>query len=160
MHRCEWMQVALHPLPFLPTFARNRPYIHRVSAALVLLYDGHCRFCTQSAKTLARRVGRSRVTPVNFQDEGVLASYAGVTYDACMKRMHVIDPQGKVFAGAAAVARVLRTLPVVGLFMYLYYLPGLRQLAELAYAFVAKNRYRFFGKTQECEPGGTCHLHR
>lgn len=126
---------------------------------LVMLYDGSCRFCTQSAKTLARRVGAAKVETVNFQDDGVLASYPGVTYDACMKKMHVIDPEGRVYAGAGAVARLVRTIPVLGLFSYVYFIPGIRQLAEIVYAFVAKNRYKLFGKTEACEPGGTCHLH-
>jgi predicted DCC family thiol-disulfide oxidoreductase YuxK len=126
---------------------------------LVVLYDGNCRFCTRSAKGLARRFGPSKVSAVSFQDDGVLDGYPGVSYDACMKKMHVIDPEGRVYAGAAAVARVVRTVPVLGLFAYLYHIPGVRQLAELAYSFVAKNRYKLFGKTDKCDPGGTCHLH-
>ena len=126
---------------------------------LIVLFDGNCRFCTKSAKTLARRFGPAKVAAVNFQDAGVLDAYPGVTYDACMEKMHVIDPEGRVYAGAAAFARVLRTVPVLGVLAYLYYLPGLRQLAEIAYTFVAKNRYKLFGKTEPCDPGGTCHLH-
>jgi len=126
---------------------------------MVMLYDGSCRFCTQSAKTLARRFGPAKVQTVNFQDDGVLASYPGVTYDACMKKMHVIDPEGRVYAGAAAVARLFRTVPIVGVLAYLYYVPGVRQLSEVVYAFIAKNRYKLFGKNVKCEPGGTCHLH-
>jgi predicted DCC family thiol-disulfide oxidoreductase YuxK len=126
---------------------------------LVILFDGNCRFCTQSAKTLARRVGPARAVATNFQEDGVLASYPGVTYEACMQRMHVIDPEGRVYAGAGAVARLFRTIPIVGILAYLYYVPGVRQLSEIAYAFIAKNRYKLFGKTQACEPGGTCHLH-
>jgi predicted DCC family thiol-disulfide oxidoreductase YuxK len=125
---------------------------------LIILYDGHCRFCTQSAKKLARRVGPSVVRSVNFQDDGVLAGFPGVPYDACMKRIHVIQPDGKVYAGAGAIARLFRTFPLIGVLAYLYYVPIVKQLADLGYWFVAKYRYRLFGR-QECEPGGTCHLH-
>jgi predicted DCC family thiol-disulfide oxidoreductase YuxK len=127
---------------------------------LVILFDGHCRFCTQSAKKLARFFGPARVSTVNFQDEGVLAGYPGVTYDAAMKRMHVVEPSGRVYAGAAAFARLFRALRFIGWLGYFYYVPGIKQLAELSYDFIAKNRYRFFGKTEACEPGGTCHLHQ
>jgi predicted DCC family thiol-disulfide oxidoreductase YuxK len=125
---------------------------------LVMLYDGHCRFCTQSAKKLARMVGPKVVKPTDFQDEGVLASYPGVSYDACMKKLHVITPDGRVYAGAAAVARLFRTFRLIGWMTYIYYVPGIRQLAELGYSLVAKYRYKLFGKTQQCD-GGTCHLH-
>jgi predicted DCC family thiol-disulfide oxidoreductase YuxK len=126
---------------------------------LVVLYDGHCRFCTQSAKAIARRFGTDHVRTVNFQDDGVLASYPGVSYDACMKKMHVIDPAGRVYGGAGAVARITRLTPFIGWMAYLYYVPILRQLADAMYWFIAKYRYKLFGKKVECEPGGTCHLH-
>jgi predicted DCC family thiol-disulfide oxidoreductase YuxK len=125
---------------------------------LVALYDGHCRFCTRSAKQLARLVGASRLETRSFQDDGVLAAFPGVSYDDCMKRLHVVAPGGRVYAGAAAVARAFRTLPVVGLFAYLYYVPGVRQISELVYRWIAGRRYRLFGKTEPCEDG-TCKLH-
>jgi len=124
-----------------------------------MLFDGHCRFCTQSAKKNARRFGSERVKTVNFQDDGVLAKYPGVTYEAAMAKMHVVEPSGRVFAGAGALARLVRTWSIVGFIGWLYYIPGIRQLSEVVYAFIAKNRYRWFGKTEKCEPGGTCHLH-
>lgn len=123
-----------------------------------MLYDGHCRFCTQAAKKFARRLGPARVKTVNFQDDGVLASFPGLTHEACMKKMQVITPDGKVYAGAGAVARLLRSFRFVGWVTYLYYVPLLKQLVDLLYALIAKYRYKLFGKAA-CEPGGTCHLH-
>ena len=125
-----------------------------------MLFDGHCRFCTQSAKKIARRFGPERVKPVNFQDEGVLATYPSITYEAAMAKMHVVEPEGgRVFAGAGALARLVRTITFIGVVGWLYYIPGIKQLSEVLYAFIAKNRYRWFGKTEKCDPGGTCHLH-
>jgi predicted DCC family thiol-disulfide oxidoreductase YuxK len=124
----------------------------------IVLYDGQCRFCTAQAKRLVRIVGKSRVEPVSFQDEGVLARFPGVPHEACMQRMHIVRPDGRVFAGAESVARAMTLVPIVGWMAFLYYVPGIRQLAELAYRYVAKNRYRLFGRTEACD-GGTCHLH-
>ena len=76
-----------------------------------------------------------------------------------MQRLHVVRPDGRVFAGAEAVARSMTLLPVVGWLAFLYYVPGVRQLAEAAYRIVAKNRYRIAGRTGECD-GGTCSLHQ
>jgi predicted DCC family thiol-disulfide oxidoreductase YuxK len=125
---------------------------------LIMLFDGHCRFCTGSAKKLARMVGPALVKTINFQDEGVLESYPGVSYDACMKKLHVISPDGRVYSGAGAVARLFRTFRFIGWMTYVYYVPGIRQLVDLNYWLVAKYRYKLFGKTQQCD-GGTCHLH-
>ena len=125
---------------------------------MTVLYDGECRFCTRSAHTIQRRFGRARVALKNFQEEGALEPYPLVTHDAAMKKMHVVLADGRVFAGAAAFARILASIPVVGWLAYVYYVPGIKQLADLAYALVAKYRYKLFGKTQACD-GGTCHLH-
>lgn len=122
-----------------------------------------CRFCTRSAKSLTRFFGPTRVRAENFQEEGVLARYPAVTYDAAMTAMHVVSPDGRIYAGAAAIARLVRALPVIGVISYVYYLPVIKQLTDIAYRLIAKNRYRLFGrgvgKPEDCEPGGTCHLH-
>ena len=138
-------------------YARNRTRAPG-GTQLVMLFDGHCRFCTQSANKLARAVGPERVKTVSFQEDGVLASFPGIAYADCMKKLYVVSPEGYVYSGAGAIARLLRTLRFVGWLTYIYYVPVLRQLADLAYAFVAKYRYKLFGKTQQCD-GGTCHLH-
>jgi len=139
--------------------ARLRPYDPRVSGApMTVLFDGSCRFCTRSAHRIQRRLGRGRVALANFQEPGVLERHPGVTRDAAMQRMHVVTGDGRIFAGAEAFARLLAEIPVVGWIAFLYDVPGLRQLAELAYRFIARNRYRLFGRTETCD-GGTCHLH-
>jgi predicted DCC family thiol-disulfide oxidoreductase YuxK len=120
---------------------------------IIVLYDGLCRFCTGSAKKLARLAGKRRIETVSFQDEGVLERFPDIGYDALMKRMHVVMPDGRVFAGAEAVTRVIAALPIVGALAFGYYVPGIRQLANVAYDAVARNRYRIAGKS------GACHLH-
>jgi len=126
-------------------------------ARLTALYDGDCRFCTRSARDLQRRFGKDRLAVRNFHEPGVLDE-TGVARDAAMKRLHVVTDAGRVYAGAEAIARIVASVPLVGWLAYVYYVPGLRQLAELVYGVIAKNRYRLFGKTEACD-GGTCHLH-
>jgi predicted DCC family thiol-disulfide oxidoreductase YuxK len=126
---------------------------------MTVLYDGDCRFCTRSAHGIQHRFGRDRVALANFQAPGVLEAHPGVTHAAAMKKMHVVLPDGRVVAGAEAVARLAAAhVRFVGWLAWLYYVPGLRQLADLAYALIARFRYRLFGRTEPCE-GGTCHLH-
>ncbi len=135
-------------------------YLGRVAGApdMTLLYDGDCRFCTRSAHTIQRRFGRARVSLRNFQEPGGLEAYPSITHEAAMKKMHLVRGDGRIFAGAEAFARIAATVPVLGWLAWLYYVPGIRQLADLGYALIAKYRYRLFGRTQPCD-GGTCHLH-
>jgi predicted DCC family thiol-disulfide oxidoreductase YuxK len=125
---------------------------------ITLLYDGDCRFCTRSARQIERRFGKANVSLRNFQEPGALDPYPTVTHDAAMEIMHIVTAAGRVFAGAEAWARIVATVPVVGWLAWLYYVPGLRQLADVTYAAIARHRYRLFGRTEACE-SGTCHLH-
>jgi len=135
---------------------------------LTVLYDGACPFCTASAEGLARRLGPARVRVRDFQQPGALDRYPSILRDAAMQRMHVVLPDGRVFAGAEAAARIARTVRLLGWLGALYYVPGLRQLSDVAYRLVARNRYRLFGRRSRAEEGangrsavcdGTCHLH-
>ncbi len=125
---------------------------------MTVLYDGSCRFCTRSAHLVQRRFGRERVALRNFQEAGALEPYPSVTHEAAMKKMHVVMPDGRVFAGAEAFARILAASSRLGRLALLYYVPGVRQLADLGYWLVARYRYRLMSRSEPCEDG-TCHLH-
>jgi predicted DCC family thiol-disulfide oxidoreductase YuxK len=111
-------------------------------------------------------MGAERVTVRDFQEPGVLAAHPSITRDAAMRKMHVVLPDGRVFAGAEGAARIALRLRFVGWLAIAYYLPGVRQLANLVYTLVARHRYRLFGRRSAgagaaagtCD-GGTCHLH-
>ncbi|MCA9965677.1 MAG: DUF393 domain-containing protein [Anaerolineales bacterium] len=57
---------------------------------------------------------------------------------------------GRLFGGAEAVNRLLRHLWWLRPFTYLYYLPGIKQLQNWGYRWVADNRYRLPGSTPAC----------
>ncbi len=122
----------------------------------VVLYDGHCRFCTAQARNLERLTGKGRIELRSFQYEGVLAQFPGVTHESCMKAMQLITPGGRVHSGFAAAVHAVAT-NWWGVVAYLYYLPGVRLLCDAIYELIARNRYRLMGK-QNCDDG-TCQLH-
>jgi predicted DCC family thiol-disulfide oxidoreductase YuxK len=138
----------------------RRPTLPRVTtpAPLTVLFDGGCRLCTRSAQMIQRVFGRDRVALRDFQQSGALDPYPTVTAEAATKKMHVVMPDGRVFAGAEAFARILANVRILGWSAWLYYVPGVRQFADVVYALVAKYRYRLFGRNDSCE-GGTCGVH-
>lgn len=126
-----------------------------------VLYDGDCRFCSAQMRKLLALARPGAVEAINFQEPGVLARFPGLTHEACMMAMHLVTPDGRVYRGFEAAVRAVATRPVVGRLAYAYYLPGLKQLLNAAYRWVAARRYRIMGKTVaagECA-GGTCALH-
>jgi protein-S-isoprenylcysteine O-methyltransferase Ste14/predicted DCC family thiol-disulfide oxidoreductase YuxK len=127
----------------------------------VVLYDGRCRFCTKQSRNLVRLARPGALEARDFQAPGVLDRFPGLSHEACMRAMHLVCPDGRVFAGFEAAVRAVATRPVVGRVAYLYYVPGLRLALDVLYGLVARYRYLLLGKAVAagaCE-GGTCSLH-
>jgi len=125
----------------------------------VALYDGHCRICTSQSHALERRA-RGAIVIVDFQREGALAAFPGLTHEACMKALHLVDARGRVHVGAAGVVQALRAgRPILGRLALVYYAPILRQLADLAYKLIARYRYKLFGKKKMVCTDDACAVH-
>ena len=119
----------------------------------VLVYDGHCNFCRGQAARLQRFSG-GRLRLESFHDPGVLARYPSLTRAACETAMQLVFPDGRIYSGAAAAAEALHLNPAFRWLRQIYYLPGVRPLADAVYRWVAKNRYRFGGA---CTDGSCAH---
>ena len=126
----------------------------------VVLYDGHCKFCTAQSRRLLRWARSDALELADFQDPRVLTRFPGISHEACMNAMHLVTPDGRVFRGAEAIVQALATRRLFAWIAPVYYLPGLRQLFNTLYAFLAANRYRFWGKTipSDCD-NGVCRIH-
>ncbi len=122
---------------------------------LVLLFDGHCRFCIHEAERLQRWTG-NRIQLVSFRDPGVFERYPGLTAEACEQAMQLVLPDGHIVAGAEAAARALGLRPSLAPLAAFYFVPGIRQIVDAVYRLVARNRFRLGGKV--CADG-TCQLH-
>jgi predicted DCC family thiol-disulfide oxidoreductase YuxK len=117
----------------------------RVSGLLV--FDGDCRFCTSSARLAARMVKSAEIVPWQRADLAAL----GVRRDEAIKAVQWVDGNGRVSAGAEAVARMLLTGTLLTrLLGALLMLPGIRLIADVVYRVVAKNRGRLPGGTPAC----------
>ncbi len=121
----------------------------------VILYDGHCRLCRGGAKQLERLLSAKGTELRSFRDDGVLAAFPGVSPERCEKAMQLVTGDGRVYEGAEAIVRALGRRPW-GRLLFLYYVPGLRQVADLLYGVIARYRFRIAGRA--C-PDGACAVH-
>lgn len=119
-----------------------------------LLYDGHCRFCSKAARTL-NGLAAGKLELRSFRDEEVLTRFPQVKPERCEKAMQLILRDGRVFEGAEGAVQALQGR-WFGKLALVYYLPGVRQLANALYAVIARYRFRIAGR--QCVDG-TCHLH-
>jgi predicted DCC family thiol-disulfide oxidoreductase YuxK len=110
-----------------------------------LLFDGDCGFCT-SAATLAMRIAPAvRVVPYQRAD---LAAFA-LTEAQCQEALQFVGARRG--SGAVAVGELLRASstpwPVAGRVLLA---PGIRQVAGVAYRWVANHRSLLPGGTAAC----------
>lgn len=126
----------------------------------VVLYDGHCRFCSAQMKNLVRLARPGAIEPASFQEPGALDPYPGITYAACMEAMQLVTSDGRIYSAFEAAVRAVATRPL-GKIAYAYYLPGLRILFDTAYAILAANRYRLTARaiaTADCTDACAVHF--
>jgi predicted DCC family thiol-disulfide oxidoreductase YuxK len=81
---------------------------------------------------------------------------AGLTADDCLRQAWLLLPDGRVYGGAEAINGALAFVWWGRPALFLYRLPGLRQLEDAAYRWVVRNRYRFPGVTPGCEAEFDC----
>ena len=60
----------------------------------------------------------------------------------CLTAMQLVLPDGRVLAGADAMPELLRLIPRWRWMAALFALPGMRPLARVVYAWIARNRMR------------------
>ena len=116
----------------------------------ILLFDGQCAFCTRSSLRLQRWAG-NRLRRVPSQAKGALELHPRLSSEGTQARINLVTADGKLYGGAEAIARVVVLNPF-GCFAWLYHVPGVRQLANAGYRFIARNRYRWWGRINP----GTC----
>jgi predicted DCC family thiol-disulfide oxidoreductase YuxK len=116
----------------------------------VLLYDGDCAFCRAWVARIDRWDRHQRIELLPAGSRSQSPDLPHLSDDAVNARMHLVLPDGRVFAGGRAVPELLRLLPGGRLPRLAFVVPGVPWLAGALYDWVARRRHRF-----GCD-GGAC----
>ena len=123
----------------------------------ILIYDGECRFCIASQKLLQRFVGwRLKTAPM--QSANALGLHPDLTSERAQSRLHLVVDE-KLFGGMEAVAQTLALRPI-GKIALLYYIPPIHRVLDVVYDWIARHRYRIFGRVVGGCEDGACSLNR
>ena len=115
-----------------------------------VFYDGDCPLCMREIAFLKRRDKRWRVRFTDIAAETFDPSRLGLPWSDFMDRIHGRLPDGTWVEGVEVFRRVYAAVGL-GWLLAPTRLPGLRQLADLAYRVFARNRLRWTGR---CGPDG------
>ncbi|MBU9767214.1 DUF393 domain-containing protein [Mycobacterium sp. TNTM28] len=115
----------------------------------VLYFDGNCGMCTRSVDALVRRQRTGELQIAPFQRPGT-AERLGVTAEQLAEAAWWADSSGEVYRGAEAINAALAAGMGSRIPLAVYRIPGIRQLQDATYRWVAGHRYRFPGTTPHC----------
>jgi predicted DCC family thiol-disulfide oxidoreductase YuxK len=124
--------------------------------ALTVLFDGHCGLCRASAERVRRFDPHHRIELLDLHDPSAARRFPGIDREEAMKATQAVDPQGRVFRGSDAWARIGLALPGWKAVAWILLVPGVRWLAGKVYAVVARNRYRW---NRAACADGSCAVH-
>lgn len=106
--------------------------------------------CTRSRDFLLRlnRTGNAHTEPL--QQPGTVERL-GISPDDLMTQIWWLDSSGAVYGGAEAANAAASAALGTRLPLLIYRIPGLRNVQDAVYRWVADHRYRFRGTTPYCE---------
>lgn len=102
-----------------------------------LIYDGGCGFCRKWVTRAKKLDRRNAVRLLPLQDPAA-PTVSGQVRGRLEQAVHLVRPDGAVFAGAAAVREFCRYVPGGVLVRGALAIPGVQSLADRLYAWVAR----------------------
>lgn len=133
--------------------------------AIVVVYDGKCRFCTKQVTRLHRWDGGQRLAFISLHDPWVAQRCPDLTHEQLLEQMYVIDQRGRQYGGAAAFRFLTRKLPRLWILAPVLHFPFSLPLWQWCYMQVARRRYQLdkeqraqAGQEDACD-GDACEIH-
>lgn len=119
---------------------------------LTILYDGTCGLCARSKAVLEKWPTSAAMTFLALQSPEARSRVPGMPDEEYLGAIHVLEGD-RVHSGVEGWFRIVKVGPI-----WLAVLASLtpRRLARPVYAWIARHRYRWFGRV--CE-AGTCAVH-
>ena len=107
---------------------------------ITIYYDSTCRMCSGIVDKLGHSSQKTRFDPLDIHRVQLPKGIASANAE---RDVHAIDGNGNVYSGMDAVTRIIEEYPRWRWSSKILRLPGIRQIAALAYRIIADNRHKF-----------------
>lgn len=120
----------------------------RLDFDMIILFDGVCNFCDKSVQFIIKRDPMARFKFASLQSDAGkdLLKLFNVPKDI---NSIVLIKNNKAYFKSSAVLNVCKNLKRGWKFLYLLMIVP-RPFRDFLYEIMAKNRYKWFGKTESC----------
>lgn len=121
----------------------------------IVFFDGICNLCNSSVRFILKRDKQALFRFASLQSDFAKQFFHQRQFDATGIDSIVLFEDGKFHVRSTAALKIARNLD--GLWFLLYgFIVVPAPLRDAVYEFIARNRYRWFGKRDHCampEPG-------
>ncbi len=112
-----------------------------------LIFDAHCSLCLFSKSMVERWDRRSAVRYLHYETPEAGRLSPDLIGCEHLDAVRFVDGAGKSWKGPDAVIHLFRILPLGRPLAWALTIPGAYQMAARLYEWVARNRYRWFGRS-------------
>ena len=115
----------------------------------IILFDGHCNLCNAWVQFIVKRDSSSTIRFASLQSVAGRRLLEEHKIDANYIDSLVFFEEGSFYVSSTAALRTLSYFD--GWERHLIFLSVVpRSLRDLVYRFIAKNRYKWFGRREQC----------
>lgn len=115
----------------------------------VILFDGSCNLCDSAVQFIIRRDPQARFRFAAMQSPAAQRLLGRQRLSEVSDATMVLIEDGEVFLKSTAALRIARRLPTVR-FLISPLILAPRWLRDRGYDFIARNRFRWFGRKGVC----------
>ena len=115
----------------------------------IILFDGVCNLCDGVVQFVLKKDKKNRFRFAALQSERGTALLKQFGLSTTNYNSFVLIESGRVYQKSTAALRVLKGLGGVWVLLYGFIIFP-RPIRDYIYDWVARNRYQFFGKKDEC----------
>lgn len=123
-------------------------YFYRVNNNPVILFDGVCNLCTGSVQFILKRDKEKKFLFASLQSSYGQDLLKQLDLPADTFNSFILYESGKVFTRSTAALKMFSQLKGWGWVKIFWIVP--KFIRDAVYNLIAKNRYKWFGKKEEC----------
>ncbi len=125
------------------------PSTNRSSQHPIIMFDGVCNFCNSSVQFIIRRDPHGYFHFTALQSETARGLLANRELDSSQSDSILLLEDGQLYSSSTAALRIARRLKGWPKLASVFLLVP-RALRDPVYRFLARNRYKWFGKQDAC----------
>lgn len=115
----------------------------------IILFDGVCNLCNSSVQFILKRDYKKQFLFASLQSDAATKLLLQLNYKNNDLNSIVLIEGNKIYTKSTAALKIAKKLNLIWNWLYVFIIIP-KRLRDFIYDFIAKNRYKWFGKRDIC----------